>query len=95
VQEALTNTIKHAQASRVDIAITEKEGMIRAVIADDGHGFQPSAADAGFGLVGMRERAALAGGEVQISSGPEGTSVRLLLPAEHRGDAPPIREAVA
>jgi signal transduction histidine kinase len=55
-------------------------------VADDGAGFDTAAPTEGFGLAGMRERAALMGGELEIRSGPEGTTVRALLPAF--GDAP-------
>jgi signal transduction histidine kinase len=69
VQEALTNVVKHAEASRVSILLTGKDGGVAAVVEDDGHGFDPQATgDAGLGLVGMRERVVLAGGRLQIES---------------------------
>jgi len=95
VQEALTNTIKHAAASSVHITITEERDTVHVVIADDGEGFDSAAATLGFGLMGMQERAALAGGELEIESRPEGTVVRLSLPAEHRGNPSTVHEDVA
>jgi signal transduction histidine kinase len=69
VQEALTNIVKHAEASRVSILLTRKDGSALAVVEDDGLGFDPGAArDEGVGLVGMRERMALVGGRLRIES---------------------------
>ncbi|MGH3020624.1 MAG: GAF domain-containing protein [Gaiellaceae bacterium] len=69
VQEALTNIVKHAEASRVSILLTRKDGSALAVVEDDGLGFDPGAArDEGLGLVGMRERVALVGGRLRIES---------------------------
>jgi signal transduction histidine kinase len=69
VQEALTNIVKHAEASRVSILLTRKDGSALAVVEDDGLGFDPGATrDEGLGLVGMRERVALVGGRLRIES---------------------------
>ncbi len=68
VQEALTNIVKHAQARSVSILLTRKDERIAVVIEDDGRGFDPRAASEGFGLEGMRERAALVGGSLRIES---------------------------
>jgi len=69
VQEALTNIVKHAEASRVSILLTRKDGSAVAVVEDDGLGFDPGAArDEGLGLVGMRERVGLVGGRLRIES---------------------------
>ncbi|HEX6022454.1 MAG TPA: GAF domain-containing sensor histidine kinase [Solirubrobacter sp.] len=81
VQEALTNVVKHARASRVEIAAHAQDGTLEIRVADDGRGFDTDAASAGFGLVGMRERVELAGGQLRIESGPTGTEVRSRLPA--------------
>jgi signal transduction histidine kinase len=82
-QEALTNVARHAEARAVQIVLTALEGAIRLEVRDDGLGFDPRAASersvAGesLGLVGMRERVALAGGRLEIDSGPgRGTVVR-------------------
>jgi len=78
-QEALTNIAKHAHASRVDIMLESRDGSAVLVIEDDGVGFDPadeSIRERGVGLLGMRERAALIGGALEIESSPgDGTSV--------------------
>jgi signal transduction histidine kinase len=82
VQESLTNVVKHAQARRVSILLTRKDGAVKAVVEDDGRGFDPSdRADGGFGLVGMRERLALLGGRLEVESAREnGTTVAAEVP---------------
>ncbi|HEX8690239.1 MAG TPA: GAF domain-containing protein [Solirubrobacterales bacterium] len=81
VQEAVNNAIKHAGASRVEISVADGDGVLRTRIGDDGAGFDPAQADGGFGLTGMRERAALLGGRVLIDSAPgRGTVVEAELP---------------
>jgi len=66
VQEALTNVAKHAGATTVNLAIAVTNGAVEIAIDDDGAGFDPESATTGFGLMGMRERVALAGGELRI-----------------------------
>jgi signal transduction histidine kinase len=70
VQEALTNVVKHAGATRVAILIVRRGGSVAAVIEDDGRGFEPARAvdGDGLGLTGMRERIALIGGSLRIES---------------------------
>lgn len=69
VQEALTNVVKHASAERVSILLSRKDGSVVAVVEDDGSGFDPGATrEDALGLAGMRERAALLGGRLQIES---------------------------
>jgi signal transduction histidine kinase len=69
VQEALTNTIKHAAASRVDVQLRYSQGTLEISIVDDGDASVASASSAGgLGLIGMRERAGLHGG--QLTAGP-------------------------
>lgn len=81
VQEALTNGVKHADATVVTIAIAEEAGRIELRVADDGRGFDPEAPSEGFGLLGMRERAALVGGELTVASRlGGGTAIRTQLP---------------
>jgi two-component system CheB/CheR fusion protein len=91
-QEALNNVAKHAHASAVQITLSRRADEVSLTIVDDGVGFddkQPFGTGAkGLGLVGMRERAALAGGSVNIESKPgAGTTVRLVIPARPRGHA--------
>ncbi len=87
VQEALNNVVKHAGAAEVEINISEGADALRVRVQDDGAGFDPSAVTGRFGLMGMRERVELAGGELEVSSRPgQGTRVIARLPAE-RADA--------
>jgi two-component system sensor histidine kinase UhpB len=84
-QEALNNVAKHARADRVDIVLEHTSDGALLIIEDNGIGFDPSQLEtpgAGLGLIGMRERAALAGGEVHIESAPgQGTTLILRIPA--------------
>jgi two-component system, NarL family, nitrate/nitrite sensor histidine kinase NarX len=87
VQEALNNVRKHAQAHRVVVRGSVRDDEINIEIADDGRGFEPDQVAFGskFGLVGMRERTELIGGDFQIISKPgEGTIVRLAVPIKVR-----------
>jgi len=81
VQESLTNAVRHAGASRVRIEVIERDGFLELAVADDGKGFDLGARAAGFGLMGMRERVALAAGELDLQTAPGGTTVRARLPA--------------
>jgi PAS domain S-box-containing protein len=82
VQEALTNVAKHARATRVSVVVSRHAGTATAAVEDDGVGFDPEAAGAGrLGLVGMRERVTLAGGELDVESAPgAGTTIIARLP---------------
>jgi len=83
-QEALTNVLKHAHATRVDVVLEGHKNMVALVIEDDGVGFDHGAVDkagAGIGLVGMRERAALINATLQVESAPgTGTTIYLRYP---------------
>ncbi len=69
VQEALTNVAKHAGASRVSVVVTRREGVVMAVVEDDGQGFGAGGGEGGgLGLVGMKERVGLLGGRLAIES---------------------------
>ena len=82
VQEALTNVVKHAEASAVSIVVTSSGGSVRAVVEDDGVGFRlDRVRDEALGLVGMRERATVLGGRFEVHSAPgAGTTVAVELP---------------
>jgi signal transduction histidine kinase len=85
VQEALTNAVRHAGATRIKIEVSEHDGCVHVALADDGRGFDLATANSGgFGLTGMRERVELADGELDLDSGPEGTTVRARLPVRRR-----------
>ena len=80
VQEALTNVAKHARASRVDVTVEQGAGEVRVRVTDDGRGFDYAEPTEGFGLAGMRERAALMGGRLEVESSGTGTSVTAVFP---------------
>jgi signal transduction histidine kinase len=81
-QEALTNVVKHAQARRVSIVLTRRDGSISAVIEDDGRGFEGEAGENGLGLLGMRERIALVGGRLSLETSPgSGTTLSIEVPS--------------
>ncbi|MGP4007286.1 sensor histidine kinase [Streptomyces sp. 4N124] len=83
VQEALTNTVKHAYASSATVALDWLEDELRLVVTDDGRG--PSGPGGGHGLIGIRERAAACGGSARAGRGPDGGfQVVVRLPAADR-----------
>ncbi len=88
VQEALNNVAKHARAGKVDILLERRADSVSLIIEDNGVGFDPAkihgAGNGGFGLTGMRERAALASGTVVIEARPgKGVTVIARIPAPH------------
>lgn len=93
IQEAIANARKHAQAARIDVALETSDGGVLARVTDDGVGFDPDATisdpETGhLGLTAMRERAALSGGQLTISSRPGETTVEFWLPDTSRTRAP-------
>jgi len=80
VQEALTNVARHARAARVDVSVDQAPDQVRVRVADDGRGFDAAEPSAGFGLAGMRERAALMGGHLEIDTSAHGTTVTATFP---------------
>jgi signal transduction histidine kinase len=87
VQEALTNVRKHAGARRVAVVLERRGTLLRAIVEDDGCGFEAETASPRvplrrrLGLRGMSERAALIGGQLEIESRPgAGTTVYLSVP---------------
>jgi two-component system NarL family sensor kinase len=86
-QEALTNVGRHAGARSIALTLDAGEGIttgerLRLTIEDDGRGFDPDSVAAGhFGLIGMRERARLLGGTLEVASAPgSGTRIDLDVP---------------
>ncbi|MFF1725040.1 sensor histidine kinase [Streptomyces sviceus] len=81
-QEALTNCRKHAgRSAAVGIGLAYADDSLTLFVRDDGHGFDPGAVHDGYGLAGLRARAAEAGGTVRVHSVPgDGTTVTVRLP---------------
>jgi len=83
VQETLTNVVKHAQAQHVSILLVWREDNAKAVIEDDGLGFDPGASTEGLGLLGIRERLDLLSGRLVIESTPgAGTTLVVEIPLQ-------------
>ncbi|XXF09370.1 PAS domain S-box protein [Pseudomonas sp. D2-3] len=82
LQESLTNVMRHAQAHTVTVRLELLGDSLRLSISDDGRGFDPAAIRAdSFGLVGMRERVLMLGGQLSLDSRPgEGTLLRVRVP---------------
>ena len=88
-QEALTNVAKHAHAGNVEIILERRGSNVLLVIEDDGKGFTPDSDGTrrGFGLLGMRERAALVGAALEIESTPgSGTTIFVRMTVEIPAD---------
>lgn len=80
-QEVLTNTIRHARASHMVATVAFSDAGVRLDFADDGQGFEPAAKSEGFGLLGIRERIEVMGGEMTVeSSGGRGAKISISLP---------------
>lgn len=87
VQEALRNVERHASARHVGVDVTFSTRIVRVKVRDDGCGFQTATAMPGLGLRGMRERAALSNGRLEVESSPgRGTTVRLTMPVAARSE---------
>ncbi len=91
LQEALTNVARHAAAQTVDVTMTIGAHVVEVDVEDDGQGFDPAQPSSrhelssGLGLVSMKERAILMGGEVVIESAPgRGTTVQATIPVGRR-----------
>lgn len=86
LQEALNNILKHAQATHVSVTLERRGSEVLLVVEDDGIGFRPGitmqTSGTGLGLPGMRERAALADGTIEIESAAgKGTTIFVRMPA--------------
>ena len=87
VQEALTNAARHAGASNIRIDVTDHDGCVEIAVTDDGRGFDIKEKPKGCGLTGMHERVELVGGQLDIESGPSGTTIHATIPAQRRAAA--------
>ena len=82
-QEALHNVVKHANAANATIRIVREADRVRLSVTDDGGGFEPESVPRGhLGLIGMRQRVELVGGELRVESRPgQGTTIEATVPA--------------
>ncbi len=83
VQEGMTNAARHSSAGKLSVVVTRRNGTVKAIIEDDGLGFDPLVArrdGQSVGIHGMQERAELIGGRMTIESGREGTTVFVEVP---------------
>ncbi len=91
-QEAIQNALKHAEATRIDVGLSQRGGTVVLTVTDDGRGFDDSkaagAAESHFGLLGMRERAAGIGAAFRLASRPgKGTTIEVTAPlGQHAGE---------
>lgn len=89
LQESVTNVLRHAHAHKVEIRLNRKPDLLVIMVRDDGAGFDPEDDTVGrksLGLAGMRERAQLVGGTLQILSSPGlGTTILARLPLHEQG----------
>jgi len=89
-QECLTNVARHAGATQVEAALTAEDGEVTLRVQDNGRGMTDAEMrhPTGLGILGMRERAALVGGEVHFTRAPgHGTMVTVRLPRHGRSDS--------
>lgn len=86
-QEALTNVLRHADATKVELSLLRVGPHVVLEVRDDGRGISdPVSAQTGAGLLGMRDRSTLVDGQVDVTSTPgRGTTVRLRVPANLQG----------
>jgi PAS domain S-box-containing protein len=87
-QEVLTNVLRHAQASELDVLLVFDSREIRLNLRDNGRGFDPAKRHEGFGLQGMRERAESMGGQLSIQSAKgHGTVISIVLPVANDSES--------
>jgi two-component system sensor histidine kinase UhpB len=91
-QEAITNAVRHAHATHIDLEIRRDDENLQFAIRDNGSGFDVESVQAhtmGLGLIGIKERAALVGGRAKIISWPnKGTAIEVSLPLTFRPQSP-------
>jgi signal transduction histidine kinase len=86
VQEALTNVVRHARASHVDVVLERREDVMLVIVEDDGKGFDLSLVkrEGHLGLLGIQERAEMLGGTLTVESKPgSGTTLFVEVPYAH------------
>jgi len=82
VQESLGNAARHARAEHLRVVVLRRGDEVLITIRDDGHGFDVQTPSAGFGLTSMRERISLVGGQIEITSSPDGTTIAAIVPVD-------------
>jgi signal transduction histidine kinase len=84
IQEALTNVVKHARATKVyvRVAVSHSTQNLTLDVIDNGVGFDTKTPHTGFGLGSLRERVQLAGGSINFESGTVGTAIRAQMPLQ-------------
>jgi signal transduction histidine kinase len=89
VQEALVNVVQHAQATHADVIVERRPERVQVIIEDNGLGFDTAAAvySGRLGLLGMRERAEMLGGHLEIDSAP-GIGTTVVMEAPYDGSHP-------
>ena len=86
-QEALTNVARHADADRVEVMLQNHDGILTLAVIDNGKGFDTSTLSniEALGIAGMRERAGLVGGQLNVSSRPgKGTRIYFNVPVKRQ-----------
>jgi two-component system sensor histidine kinase UhpB len=84
VQESLTNVARHSGAHQVTVEVIHEDGTVVVRVHDDGRGIgeQDARKSRSFGLLGMRERAYVLGGDLKVSRAPQGgTLIEAMIPA--------------
>jgi two-component system sensor histidine kinase UhpB len=95
-QEALTNAARHSGASRLEVSLERSGSSACLIVSDNGSGFTFAEEGKGLGLSGMRERALLVGGVLEIDSSPgKGTTLKLVVPVHANGAGAGRPQAVA
>ena len=80
VQEAITNLVKHSGAKHASVVLRRTNGVVNAIVEDDGRGFDSRTPSGGIGLSGMRERLALVQGRLEVESSGAGTTIVAQVP---------------
>ncbi len=81
----ISNVFRHSEATKVEITLTQKNGMIVVAVRDDGKGIRKSITElrpdsVGVGIGGMKQRAKEFGGELRLTNAHPGTLVELMIP---------------
>jgi NarL family two-component system sensor histidine kinase YdfH len=95
VSEGLANVTRHAQATQVQLSLVEEDGWLQIQIHDDGRGFAPQSDTAAghYGLLGLRERARLAKGQLTVQSAPgKGSTLTMRLPVQPDQASPVVEQ---